>query len=113
MKMYATVEIKKGWDTWNEMAEDLNSDMVSVAGMQFIYKGCDMDEKKVHMILEFESMEKGGEWLTRPDILQKRIEAGADVESTVIIPLKDGTPESLCVYLFINKITDKQLRLML
>ena len=56
---------------------------------QFIYKGCDMDEKKVHMILEFESMEKGGEWLTRPDILQKRIDAGADVESTVIKPLKD------------------------
>ena len=48
-----------------------------------------MEEKKVYMILEVESMEKGGEWLTRPDILQKRIDAGADVESTVIIPLKD------------------------
>ena len=47
------------------------------------------DEKKVHMILEFESMEKGGEWLTRPDILEKRVEAGAVIESTVIIPLKD------------------------
>ncbi len=32
------------------------------------------------MILEFESMEKGREWLTRPDILQKRTVAGADVE---------------------------------
>ena len=58
MKAYVSVNITKGWDTWNEMAEDLNSEMVSVAGMQFIYKGCDMDEKKVHMILEFESMEK-------------------------------------------------------
>ena len=56
MKAYVSVNITKGWDTWNEMAEDLNSEMVSVAGMQFIYKGCDMDEKKVHMILEFESM---------------------------------------------------------
>ena len=72
-----------------EMAEDLNSEMVSVGGMKFIYKGCDMEEKKVYMILEVESMEKGGEWLTRPDILQKRIEAGTDVESTEIIPLKD------------------------
>ncbi len=89
MKAYVSVNITKGWDTWNEMAEDLNSEMVSVAGMQFIYKGCDMDENNVHMILEFESMEKGGEWLTRPDILQKRIETGADVESTEIIPLKD------------------------
>ena len=61
MKAYVSVNITKGWDTWNEMAEDLNSEMVSVAGMQFIYKGCDMDEKKVHMILEFESMEKGRE----------------------------------------------------
>ena len=89
MKAYVSVNITKGWDTWNEMAEDLNSEMVSVAGMKFIYKGCDMDENKVHMILEFESMEKGGEWLTSPDILQKRIEAGAVVESTVVIPLKD------------------------
>ena len=29
------------------------------------------------------------EWLNRPDILKKRIEAGAVVESTVVIPLKD------------------------
>ena len=62
MKAYVSVNITKRWDTWNGMAEDLNSEMVSVAGMQFIYKGCDMDEKKVHMILEFESMEKEGEW---------------------------------------------------
>ena len=44
MKAYVSVNITKGWDTWNEMAEDLNSEMVSVAGMKFIYKGCDMDE---------------------------------------------------------------------
>ena len=88
MKMYATVEITKGWETWNKMAVEMNPEMES-EGMKFIFKGCDMDEKKVYMILEFESMEKGGEWLTRPDILQKRIEAGADVESTEIIPLKD------------------------
>jgi hypothetical protein len=48
--------------------------MLSVGGMKFIYKGCDMEEKKVYMILEVESMEKGREWLTRPTILQKSIE---------------------------------------
>ena len=89
MKSYISVNISKGWDTWNKMAEDLDSEMESVGFMKFIYKGCDMAEKKVHMILELESMEKGGEWLARPDILQKRIDGGADVESTVIIPLKD------------------------
>ena len=46
MKAYDSVNISKGWDTWYEMAEDLNSEMASVGGMQFIYKGCDMDEKK-------------------------------------------------------------------
>ena len=39
--------------------------------------------------MEVESMEKSQEWLNRPDILKKRIEAGAVVESTVVIPLKD------------------------
>jgi len=62
--------------------------LVSVAGMNlFTRVGTWM--KKIHMIWEFESMEKGGEWLTRPDILQKWIDAGADVESTEIVPLKD------------------------
>ena len=89
MKEYISVNISKGWDTWNKMAEDLDSEMESVGFMKFIYKGCDMEEKQVHMILELESMEKGGELLTRPDILQKRIDGGADVESAVIIPLKD------------------------
>ena len=27
MKAYVSVNITKGWDTWNEMAEDLNSEM--------------------------------------------------------------------------------------
>ena len=39
MKIYLTVDITKGWDTWNEMAEELNSDMVSVGGMQFYLQG--------------------------------------------------------------------------
>ena len=89
MKIYINVDITKGWDTWNKMAEELNSDMVSVGGMEFIFKGWKTDEKKIHLIMEVESMEKSQEWLTRPDILQKRIEAGAVVESTVVFPLKD------------------------
>ena len=56
MKMYATVEIKKGWDTWNKMAERMNPEMES-EGMKFIFKGCEMDEKKIHLIIEVESME--------------------------------------------------------
>ena len=89
MKAYVSVNITKGWDTWNEMAEELNHEMVSVGGMQFIYKGCETDEKKVHIIIEVESMEKAKEFSTRPDIVARRVEAGAVVESTVMIPLKD------------------------
>ena len=89
MKLYLTVDITKGWNTWNKMAEELNPDMVSAGGMKFVFKGCETDEKKIHLIMEVESMAKTQEWLTRPDILQKRLQAGAVVESTVVIPLKD------------------------
>ena len=89
MKIYINVDITKGWDTWNKMAEELNSDMVSVGGMEFIFKGCETDEKKIHLIMEVESMEKSKEQLTRPDILQKKIDARAALESTIVIPLKD------------------------
>ena len=88
MKMFATVEITKGWETWNKMAVEMNPEMES-EGMKFIFKGCDMDEKKLHLIIEVESMEKAKEFSTRPNIVSRRVEAGAVVESTVMIPLKD------------------------
>jgi len=88
MNMYASVEITKGWDTWNKMAEEMNPEMES-AGMKFIFKGCETDEKKIHLIIEVESMEKAKEFSIRPDIVSRRVEAGAVVESTVMIPLKD------------------------
>ena len=46
MKIYLTVDITKGWDTWNEMAEELNPEIGSVGGMKFIFKGCETDEKR-------------------------------------------------------------------
>ena len=88
MKMYATVEITKGWETWNKMAEEMNPEMES-EGMKFIFKGCEMDEKRIHLIIEVESMEKAKEFSIRPDIVTRRVEAVAVVESTVMMPLKD------------------------
>ena len=44
MKSYISVNISKGWETWNKMAEEMNSEMES-EGMEFIFKGCDMEEK--------------------------------------------------------------------
>ena len=46
MKIYLTFDITKGWDTWNEMAEELSHEIVSVGGMKFIFKGCETDEKR-------------------------------------------------------------------
>ena len=46
MKIYLTVDITKGCDTWNEMAETLNPEMVTGSGMKFIFKGCETDEKR-------------------------------------------------------------------
>ena len=46
MKIYLTVDITKGWGTWNEMAEELNTEIVSVGGMKFIFKGYETDEKR-------------------------------------------------------------------
>ena len=45
MKMYATIELTKGWDSWNKMAEGMNPEMES-EGMKFIFKGCETDEKR-------------------------------------------------------------------
>ena len=86
--MYVTVEITKGWETWNKMSEEMNPEMES-EGIKFIFKGCEMDEKKVNVILKFESMEKVKEFPFRPDIVERRVESGTVLESTVMIPLKN------------------------
>ena len=43
--MYGTVEITKGWDTWYKLSEEMKPEMEAV-GMKFLFKGCEMDEKK-------------------------------------------------------------------
>ena len=45
MKVYATVEITKGWGTWYKLSEEMKPGMEAV-GMKFLFKGCEMDEKK-------------------------------------------------------------------
>ena len=44
MKVYATVEITKGWGTWYKLSEEMKPEMEAV-GMKFLFKGCEMDEK--------------------------------------------------------------------
>ena len=38
MKAYVSVNITKGWATWNEMAEDLNSEGGGVPTLKLGYK---------------------------------------------------------------------------
>ena len=65
-------------------------------------------------------MEKAKEFSTRPHIVSRRVEAGAVVESTVMIPLKNLTDVQVywwllildlkfVVYLFICVYTKKQI----
>ena len=82
------MKLQKGWETWNKISEEMNPEMES-EGMKFIFKGCDVEEKKLHLIIEVESMEKAKEFSTRPHIVSRRVESGSVVESTVMIPLKN------------------------
>ena len=43
-EMYLTVESTKVWDTWNKFTEEMEPER-EAAGMKFILKGCEMDEK--------------------------------------------------------------------
>tara|TARA_E500000331_G_C16644504_1_gene450070 strand:- start:162 stop:293 length:132 start_codon:yes stop_codon:yes gene_type:complete len=43
------------------MAEELSLDMVSAGRIKFVFKGFETDEKKIHLIMEVESMEKSKE----------------------------------------------------
>ena len=40
MKMYLTVEVTKGWDSWNKFTEEMKPERAT-AGMKFILKGCE------------------------------------------------------------------------
>ena len=75
MKVYATVEITKGWDTWYKLSEEMKPGMEAV-GMKFLFKGCEMDEKKVHVIMETESMEKAKEFSSNPKSTQEGLKQG-------------------------------------
>ena len=53
------------------------------------WNGSSRNEKKVHVIMETESMEKAKEFSSNPEVNARRVEAGVVVESTVMVPLKD------------------------
>ena len=59
------------------------------AGISFLFKGCDIDVKNVHVIMEIDSMQKATEFSSNPEVNARRVEAGVVVESTVMVPLKD------------------------
>ena len=49
--MLVTVNISKGWDTWSEMAKDLEPQMNEV-GSKILWAGCDTDETAVYILVE-------------------------------------------------------------
>ena len=50
MKIYLTVNITKGWDTWNEMAEELNPEYGISRWNEIYFQGLLNGRKKIHLI---------------------------------------------------------------
>ena len=84
VNMLVTINISKGWDTWSEMAKELEPQMNEV-GPKILWAGCNTDETAVYVLVEAQDpsfMKTFGE---RPDIVAIREAAGADVSSTTPI----------------------------
>tara|TARA_Y100001960_G_C13922608_1_gene470670 strand:- start:17 stop:292 length:276 start_codon:yes stop_codon:yes gene_type:complete len=82
--MLITVNISKGFETWEEMAKSLEPEM-NKNGAKMIWAGANPDETAVYILAEMKDpsfMKSFGE---RPDIIKIREEAGADVASTTVI----------------------------
>ena len=84
MKMLATVNISKGFDTWKQMTKDMTSEMEK-AGIKIIWAGTNPEENKVFVVIEMQNAEQMKTFGEREDVAKARADAGADVASTTVI----------------------------
>ena len=83
------ITITKGFQTWKEMVYEADGKLEE-HGIKFIFAGTQKDDPtKLHVIMQFPSMDaleafKGDEELTK-----KRIQAGAVVETMEMTPMSD------------------------
>ena len=79
-----SVTLTKGFATWKEMVHN-NADRAKEYGFRMIFAGTEAaDDSKLHIIIEFETPESLEAFKNDKELAQKRIDAGADLESVVV-----------------------------
>ena len=83
------IKITKGFKTWKEMvyAQD---EKLKEHGIKFIFAGTQKDDpSKLHTVMQFPNMEALKAFKDDKQLTEKRRQAGAVIESAVMIPISN------------------------
>lgn len=83
-KVFVTVKITKGFDTWVAMSESMAEEAVK-NGIKMIWPATNPDETSVFVLTEMQDPAQMKTFGEGEDIAKARADAGAIVESTQII----------------------------
>jgi uncharacterized protein (DUF1330 family) len=84
------ITITKGFKTWKEMVY-AQEEKIKEHGIKFVFAGTQKDDPtKLHTVMQFPNMEALQAFKDDKELAEKRSEAGAVVESTVMIPISEG-----------------------
>ena len=89
------ITITKGFKTWKEMvyAQD---EKLKEHGIKFIFAGTQKDDpSKLHTVMQFPNMEALQAFRDDKQLTEKRREAGAVIESAVMIPISNQVSEEV------------------
>ena len=84
MKILASVEITKGFDSWITLNDKLTP-LIAEHGLKFHQAVSNFEETKVFMLIENTDPEKSMAFLSRDDVLQDRLDAGVKVETQEMV----------------------------
>ena len=84
MKILASVEITKGFDSWITVNDKL-APLIAEHGLKFHQAVSNFEETKVFMLIENTDPEKSMAFLSRDDVLQDRLDAGVKVETQEMV----------------------------
>ena len=83
------ITITKGFDTWKKMVHE-QDDKLKEHGIKFIFAGTEKNNpNQLHVIMMFPDMETIQAFGADEELTEKRREAGAVIESSVMTPISD------------------------
>tara|TARA_Y100000994_G_scaffold220186_1_gene199146 strand:- start:170 stop:463 length:294 start_codon:yes stop_codon:yes gene_type:complete len=86
-----TQSLNNGLAPWKEMVHN-NAHKMKEHGFRAIFAGTEAgDDSKLTVIMEFDSPESMEAFKNDAELTQARIEAGADLESTVVTPMSSDS----------------------